>query len=186
MNAADNLVTQYPDRVSQLNAPVFQYLSNFMPFTGSDQDLYMAVLRPASRRANPQDLLPAIDRAKNPNISTAQDYIDLVNSRPLQALSDAEQNALEDLANNLGVNSDSLNRLISLESNWNPLAANKVSGARGLIQFLPSTAEGMGFEVTSGTVTVPSEKGVKADVIFPIVVLACAAGYIYYRSLKRR
>jgi hypothetical protein len=38
-----------------------------------------------------------------------------------------------------------LDRLIQFESRWNPLARNPISGARGLIQFMPGTARNMGY-----------------------------------------
>lgn len=46
----------------------------------------------------------------------------------------------------MGVPVEWLNSLISFESGWNPLAKNKISGARGLIQFMPSTAKAMGYK----------------------------------------
>ena len=38
-----------------------------------------------------------------------------------------------------------LDSLIRFESGWNPKAKNPISGARGLIQFMPSTAKAMGY-----------------------------------------
>lgn len=45
----------------------------------------------------------------------------------------------------MGVPVSWLDSLIAFESGWNPLARNKISGARGLIQFMPSTARTMGY-----------------------------------------
>lgn len=54
--------------------------------------------------------------------------------------------SLENLAKLLAVPPEWLNALITFESNFNPLARNKISGARGLIQFMHTTAQGMGFK----------------------------------------
>jgi len=55
------------------------------------------------------------------------------------------QIALDSLAANLGIPSLWLDRLLSFESGFNPLARNPISGARGLIQFTNTTARGMGY-----------------------------------------
>ena len=60
-------------------------------------------------------------------------------------LSSNEEYALQQTAAALGVKRDSLYNLIQFESGWNPKATNPLSGARGLIQFMPKTAEGMGY-----------------------------------------
>ena len=54
--------------------------------------------------------------------------------------------ALEETAKNLNVNPIWLWSLIQFESNGNPAARNKISGARGLIQFMPATAREMGYK----------------------------------------
>lgn len=53
--------------------------------------------------------------------------------------------AISDVAQSLGVDSESLKRLITFESSFDPAARNTVTGARGLIQFMPSTAKSLGF-----------------------------------------
>jgi GGDEF domain-containing protein len=54
--------------------------------------------------------------------------------------------ALDELVNSLpGVSRESLSKVISYESGWKPDATNPRSGAKGLIQFLPSTARSMGY-----------------------------------------
>jgi hypothetical protein len=53
--------------------------------------------------------------------------------------------ALKEVSAILGVNTDSLTKLINFESGFNPAARNPFSGARGLIQFMPATARNMGF-----------------------------------------
>ena len=50
------------------------------------------------------------------------------------------------LAARLGVATSWLVDLIQFESGWDPKARNPISGARGLIQFLHSTAKGLGYE----------------------------------------
>lgn len=56
------------------------------------------------------------------------------------------ENAIQYVSAALGVAPDSLKKLIAFESGFNPLATNKFTGARGLIQFMPSTARGLGFK----------------------------------------
>jgi hypothetical protein len=46
----------------------------------------------------------------------------------------------------LQINPDWLYKLIDFESGWNPAAVNKKTIAAGLIQFIPSTAQGLGFK----------------------------------------
>lgn len=55
------------------------------------------------------------------------------------------QNVLNRVANMLQVNPNYLYRLIKFESNFKPNAKNPYSSARGLIQFIDSTAKGMGY-----------------------------------------
>jgi hypothetical protein len=58
----------------------------------------------------------------------------------------AEENrAIDFVADSLKVKREWLIDLINFESGWNPQAKNKFTGARGLIQFMPATAAGMGF-----------------------------------------
>lgn len=60
-------------------------------------------------------------------------------------LTTAHKNALIRTASRLGVSPKQLYILINFESRWNPKAHNKLSGARGLIQFMPGTAKKMGY-----------------------------------------
>lgn len=55
------------------------------------------------------------------------------------------EKAIQEVSVSLGINPQDLIKLINFESGWNPTARNKISGARGLIQFMDSTARGMGF-----------------------------------------
>lgn len=57
-----------------------------------------------------------------------------------------DEKALQDVSLLLSVPREWLYNLIRFESHLDPLARNKISGARGLIQFLHSTAKGMGFK----------------------------------------
>ena len=60
-------------------------------------------------------------------------------------LSPEENAALETVSRALGVNPQWLWVLIAFESNWKPKARNPYSNARGLIQFMPETARGLGY-----------------------------------------
>jgi soluble lytic murein transglycosylase-like protein len=153
---ADTLVTQYPDRASQLTGPVYDYLKPMRPYSSLPQNLYMAVFYPAARKWPPNQKFPSKVQKQNPGIVTVQDYVDKVeaaSNRARPVLSPVEENALADIASKLGVASDTLYKLINFESGWNPEARNPYSGARGLIQFMPSTARGMGFVKGLGAFT---------------------------------
>lgn len=147
--SADTLVADYPTRVAQLNGPVYDYLKPWMPFSETPQNLYMSVFYPKARDWPPSTELPENVQDDNPGITTVQDYVDLVNKAKGPTLLPDEERALRSTATKLGVSRDSLYHLIALESGWNPQATNKISGARGLIQFMPKTAKGMGFKATS-------------------------------------
>jgi hypothetical protein len=58
----------------------------------------------------------------------------------------SKADALNYVASRLGVPPAALDKLIAFESGWNPQARNPVSGARGLIQFMHSTARNLGFK----------------------------------------
>lgn len=68
------------------------------------------------------------------------------------ALSSTEQATLQVISSRLGVNPDDLTKLIRFESGWNPLAKNPRSSARGLIQFIDSTAQKLGYNSSSDLV----------------------------------
>jgi len=61
-------------------------------------------------------------------------------------LTATEYATLQVVASSLGVNSNDLYNLIDFESGWNPKAKNTFSSARGLIQFVDSTAQKLGFK----------------------------------------
>jgi soluble lytic murein transglycosylase-like protein len=153
-NAADTLVSKNPTRVAQLKGPVLAYLkmrAASQPFNGTDQDLYMAVFYPAYRRKPINTAFPSKVIKSNPGIRTPGDYISLVNKQILSIqLTPSEWTALKDTANALHVDWESLYKLINFESTWNPQAKNKISGARGLLQFMPSTALDMGYKGSIG------------------------------------
>lgn len=197
MNAADNLVQLFPDRVSQLKGPVLRYLSAWLPFNGTEQDLYMAVFYPTYRKKLPFEPLPSKVLAQNPGIKNAQDYVNLINKRPPVKLSIPEENALLEVASKLKVNADSLKKLINFESGWNPTATNKYTGARGLIQFMPSTAASFDYpkyvppadvtKVDTKPKPLPAafvvESGkVKHDFIFPIIALVGIGAFLYFKN----
>ena len=60
-------------------------------------------------------------------------------------ITEREYNALCTVAQALAVDPDVLYRLIELESGWDPLAKNPHSSARGLIQFVDSSAQELGY-----------------------------------------
>jgi hypothetical protein len=65
--------------------------------------------------------------------------------RGIEKLSQAELKALVNAANWIGINPDWLASAISFESGFSPSISNAAgSGAVGLIQFMPSTAAGLG------------------------------------------
>jgi hypothetical protein len=74
---ANALVRQYPDAVSQLLGPVYQYLNKYKPFPTA-QSLYMAVFYPTARNWSPQTPFSNAIQALNPGIKTVQDYISKV------------------------------------------------------------------------------------------------------------
>ena len=51
---------------------------------------------------------------------------------------------LDNIASNLGVKTSDLLAIMKFESGVNPAAVNKMSGATGLIQFMPNTASSLG------------------------------------------
>lgn len=63
----------------------------------------------------------------------------------MSLLTPSEEKALEAVAKDIGANSKQLYDLINFESKWNPQAKNPNSSARGLIQFIDSTARGLGY-----------------------------------------
>jgi hypothetical protein len=69
----------------------------------------------------------------------------IANVRGINKLSAAELKALVNAANYIGINPDWLASAISFESGFSPSIENAAgSGAVGLIQFMPSTAMGLG------------------------------------------
>jgi len=62
----------------------------------------------------------------------------------IEKLSPSEIRALYDVATYLGIQADWLAAAMSFESRLNPAAVNSMSGATGLIQFMPSTARNLG------------------------------------------
>jgi hypothetical protein len=61
--------------------------------------------------------------------------------------------ALHQVAGSLGIEPDDLNKLIDFESRWDPQAKNPYSSARGLLQFIDSTAQSLGFKDSADLVT---------------------------------
>jgi hypothetical protein len=63
----------------------------------------------------------------------------------MKTLSFSENQSLESVSRLLNINPVKLSALIDFESQWNPKAVNKITGAIGLIQFMPKTLKSMGF-----------------------------------------
>jgi hypothetical protein len=71
------LVTKYPDVVSQLLGPVKDYFNlpgNKGPYQ-DQQDLFMTIFYPAYRKVLPTTMLPENVRKVNPGVNTVNDYI---------------------------------------------------------------------------------------------------------------
>ena len=75
----------------------------------------------------------------------------------------SESASLDALATSLGVNSKDLLVLINFESGWNPAAKNAITGARGLIQFMPDTARALGFRDADDLVSQYSTRKAQLD-----------------------
>lgn len=67
-------------------------------------------------------------------------------------LTSTESGSLAIIANRLGVSYNDLYDLIYFESNFNPQAKNRLSSARGLIQFTDETAVSLGYKDSSDLV----------------------------------
>jgi hypothetical protein len=68
-------------------------------------------------------------------------------------LSSEVQSKIIEISSDLEINPDDLTRLINFESKFNPQAKNPYSSARGLIQFIDSTAQDLGFADSLDLVT---------------------------------
>lgn len=64
----------------------------------------------------------------------------------MKALTATEEQALQAVAAALRADPAALRALINFESGWKPDAKNPFSGARGLIQFMHTTARDMGYK----------------------------------------
>lgn len=68
------VVAKYPDIVSQLYNPVYQYLKRYLPFT-TNAEFYLSVFYPKYRKYNYSQLLPQNVRDDNPGIETPAHYV---------------------------------------------------------------------------------------------------------------
>ena len=68
----------------------------------------------------------------------------IIKVRGIERLSQDDLRALETAAGIIDVHPDWLASVMSFESGFNPAAVNSMSGATGLIQFMPSTARNLG------------------------------------------
>lgn len=87
--------------------------------------------------------------------------------------------AIVDVADEVACDPFALANLINFESGFNPAAVNSVSGATGLIQFMPSTARSLG--TSTGAI-----RGMSASAQMPLVQLYLARqkGAFKVRSLR--
>jgi soluble lytic murein transglycosylase-like protein len=145
-------------------------ISKNLKYNGTDQDLYMSVFYPAYRRKPINMAFPSYVQSANPGIKTPGDYINKVNAQKYYPeLTAPEWTALKDTASKLGIEWEPLYKMINFESGWNAKAKNNSSGARGLIQFIPSTAKGMGYKGSIGILT---------------LLLLAGAGFFTAKKLK--
>lgn len=70
--------------------------------------------------------------------------MDLIFSEYVTANKEAFLAKVNQVASNLGIDANALMAVMYKESRINPAVINPVSGATGLIQFMPSTANGLG------------------------------------------
>ena len=91
----------------------------------------------------------------------------------MRLLSPAEERALREVSASLGVQRDWLYALINFESGFNPGATNKITGARGLIQFLPSTAQSLGYAAgaagNAADTLVAKNPNIESQLRFPVL-----------------
>lgn len=71
-----------------------------------------------------------------------------------------------DYCTKLGIPSDWLWQLIYFESRWNPLASNRLSSAKGLIQFTDNTAITLGY--TNSLDLINKNPDIKSQLLFPV------------------
>ncbi len=76
----------------------------------------------------------------------------------------ALEKVLQAVADNIGMKRDWLYNVIALESAWKPNAYNAVSGATGLIQFIPRTMKDLGILSPTLAARVPVTGQVPPDV----------------------
>lgn len=72
-------------------------------------------------------------------------YTGIDRSTIMSELTTEQRNKLSEVARAVGAPVDSLYALIDFESNWNPLAENPRSSARGLLQWIDARAQDLGY-----------------------------------------
>lgn len=73
-----------------------------------------------------------------------QEMASIIGIKGLEAWTPAERKGVLAMATRLGTNADYLASAMKFESNLNEKAINSMSGASGLIQFMPETAKNLG------------------------------------------
>lgn len=85
----------------------------------------------------------------------------------MKDLIETELQALRVAAKAINCDPTNLRAVIQFESAWNPLARNAITGARGLIQFMPETARQLGFDSADQLVLlVPN---IEAQLLGPVI-----------------
>lgn len=97
---SQDLINKHPTIPSQLEGPVYAYLSPYAPFN-TEASLYLSVFFPAARNYDPNTSFSTIFnnlygssgptkyaafKKANPNILTPQDYINYVKKKPITRL----------------------------------------------------------------------------------------------------
>ncbi len=82
-------------------------------------------------------------------------------------LNELQLNILESVAKSLNLDSNDLYKLIDFESSWNPQAKNKLSSAKGLLQFTDSTAKWLGYKDSEDLIT--KNNTIESQLLFPVL-----------------
>ncbi len=95
----------------------------------------------------------------------------------MKDLLETELQALRVAAKIINCDPVNLRAVIQFESAWNPLARNAISGARGLIQFMPTTARSLGFDSADQLVLLLPN--IEAQLLGPVVRYFKTIGNIF-------
>lgn len=82
-------------------------------------------------------------------------------------LNQSQLEILESVSKSLDINSETLYKLIDFESNWNHRAKNKLSSAKGLLQFTNSTAQWLGYKDSQDLID--KNNSIESQLLFPVL-----------------